>query len=494
LILKYLFHELSDVKIENDKLVIKMFITSKIFIDDMDSKILENTPLYSAFSELGKRISLPQGVFYWSGRAKKEAELNGTIGTAYAHEYDFIKEGKSEWFPCYLDGINAYFKNLEINDLVPYTAIAGISELRDLWKNWIIYKSLLNEKEDNEKLDKLKKYITTPIITTGVTNGIFLISSLLLNANEFIITPNKRWGNYDNIIKRVLGAKIKSFNYFKDQQFNFEGLEGAIDEVAVVQDKVLIILNFPNNPTGYVPTKEGSLKLIDLLKAKQKEVKKPILVMIDDAYEPYIYDDNAINRSIFYDLQDLEEDIIPIKLDGATKELLLYGARIGFITIGLKPTWTKNDKELETLKNEIDNKLSGLIRSTISNCNHFYQAVMISLFNTKGIEEILKMREPIQRLLKERYIKLNSELKKIKNPNISVDPNSGGFFTFINLNPNHMKASEFAELLLTKYKVGVIPIETPSENVNGVRIAYCSIDLTQIPETVKRIKSALADF
>jgi len=471
-----------------------MFITSKIFIDDMDSKILENTPLYSAFSDLGKRISLPQGVFYWSGRAKKEAEINGTIGAAYAHEYDFIKEGKSEWLPCYLDGINAYFKNLEINDLVPYTAIAGISELRDLWKNWIVYKSLLNKKEDNEKLNRLKKYITTPIITTGVTNGIFLISSLLLNVNEYIITPNKRWGNYDNIIKRFLGAKIKSFNYFKDQEFNFEGLEGAIDEVAIVQDKVLIILNFPNNPTGHVPTKDESLKLIDLLKRKQKEVKKPILVMIDDAYEPYIHDNNAINRSLFYDLQDLEENIIPIKLDGATKELLLYGARIGFITIGLNPKWTKNDKELEILKNEIDNKLSGLIRSTISNCNHFYQAIMIKLFNTKGIEEIFKMREPIQRLLKERYIKINSELKKVKNPNISVDPNSGGFFTFINLNPNHVKASEFAELLLRKYKVGVIPIENPIESVNGVRIAYSSIDLTQIPETVKRIKSALADF
>ena len=460
----------------------------------MDSKILEKTPLYSAFSELGKRISLPQGVFYWSGRAKKEAEMNGTIGAAYAHEDEFIKDGQSEWLPCYLEGINEYFKNLEINDLVPYTAISGISELRDIWKNWIIYKSLLNEKEDKEKLDGLKKYITTPIVTTGVTNGIFLISSLLLNVNEYIITPNKRWGNYDNIIKRFLGAKIKSFNYFKDQQFNFEGLEEAIDEVAVLQDKVQIILNFPNNPTGHVPTKEESLKLIDLIQAKQKEVKKPILVIIDDAYEPYIYDDNVINRSLFYDLQDLDEDIIPIKLDGATKELLLYGARIGFITIGLKPKWTKNDKELEILKNEIDNKLSGLIRSTISNCNHFYQAVMINLFNTKKIEEILRMREPIQHLLKERYIKINSELKKIKNPIISIDPNSGGFFTFININPNHVKASEFAELLLTKYKVGVIPIENPSENVNGIRIAYCSIDLTQIPEIVKRIKLALADF
>ena len=471
-----------------------MFITLKIIMGDMDFKILEKIPLYYAFSELGKRISLPQGIFYWSGRAKKEAELIGTIGTAYAHEDEFITKGRSEWLPCYLEGINEYFKNLEMNDLVPYAAISGISELREIWKNWIIYKSLFNEKEDMEKLDRLKKYITTPIVTTGVTNGIFLICSLLLNADEYIITPNKRWGNYDNIIKGFLGARIKSFQYFKEQQFNFEGFEEAIDEVAALQNKVLIILNFPNNPTGHVPTKEEGLKLIELLRVKQKEIEKPIIVIIDDAYEPYVYTDNAMNRSLFYDLQDLDEDIIPIKLDGATKELLLYGGRIGFITIGLKPKWTKNENELDILKNEIDNKLSGLIRSTISNCNHFYQALMIKLFNTKGIEEIRKMREPIHNLLRERYVKINSELEKIENPNISVDPNSGGFFNFINLNPNHIKASEFAELLLTKYKVGVIPIEKPDENVNGIRIAYCSIDVVQIPEIVRRIKSALADF
>ncbi len=460
----------------------------------MDSKILEKTPLYSAFSELGKRISLPQGIFYWSGRAKKEAELIGTLGAAYAYEDDFIKEGRSEWLPCYLNGIKEYFKNLDINDIVPYATISGVSELRDIWKNWIIHKSLLDEKEDLQKINFLQKYTTTPIITTGVTNGIFLICSLLLNANEYIIAPNKRWGNYDNIIKGFLGARIKSFTYFKEQQFNFKGFEEVIDEVTVVQDKILIILNFPNNPTGHIPTKEESLKLIELLRTKQKEIKKPIIILIDDAYEPFVYTDDVIDRSIFYDLQDLEEDIIPIKLDGATKELLLYGARIGFITIGLKPKWTKDDTELEILKNEIENKLSGLIRSTVSNCNHYFQALMIKLFNTKGIEEIISMRKSVQDLLKERYIKINIELKKIKNPNISIDPCAGGFFIFMNIDPNYIKANDFAELLLSKYKVGVIPIEKPDENINGIRIAYCSINITEIPEIIKRINYALADY
>ena len=77
---------------------------------------------------------------------------------------------------------------------------------------------------------------------------------------------------------------------------------------------------------------------------------------------------------------------------------------------------------------------------------------------------------------------------------MSIDPNSGGFFVFLNLNANKIKATEFADRLLKQYKVGIIPIEKLDENINGIRIAYCSIDLSEIPELIKRINSALNDF
>jgi len=74
---------------------------------------LQNTPLYSAFSDIGKRIFLPEGIFHWSGRAKKEAEIIGTIGTAYGFEKDFIDGGSSDWMPCYIKEISDY-SNLAI--------------------------------------------------------------------------------------------------------------------------------------------------------------------------------------------------------------------------------------------------------------------------------------------------------------------------------------------------------------------------------------------
>ncbi|MFX1557039.1 MAG: aminotransferase class I/II-fold pyridoxal phosphate-dependent enzyme [Promethearchaeota archaeon] len=460
----------------------------------MNFTILKKTPLYNCFSELGKRIYLPEGIFYWSGRAKKEADFIGTIGTAYAFEKDFINHGTSEWLPCYLGDIKNYIKNLKINDLVPYASITGLQDLRSIWKEWIIKKSNFKEQIDKDKIDHLMNFTSIPIITSGVTSAIFLSCAMFLNPGEYVICPNKRWENYDNIIERFLGAKIYSFEFFLDNKFNFEGLEKSILEVSKTQEKVVILLGFPNNPTGFIPTWKEANQFVKSLVSLQKRINKPIIILIDDAYEPYTYSESVINRSIFYDFQQLREDIIPLKLDGITKELLMYGGRIGFMTMGLKPSWVNNLEELEQLKTELDNKLSGMIRSTISNCNHFYQAITLKIFKEKGMEKIIKEREAVKNLLKKRFEKFNLELRKIVSPNISIDPNSGGFFIFLNLSSDKIKATEFAECLLKEYKVGVIPIENDQENINGIRIAYSSIDIHQIAEMVNRIKLALNDY
>ena len=459
----------------------------------MEFEIIKKTPLYNSFSELGKRIYLPQGVFYWSGRAKKEAEIMGTLGSAFGFEEDFIEGGSSEWVPLYLEDIKNYTK-FNVSEVVPYAKISGLEDLKNLWKNWIVKKSCYKTDSEQEKLNRLENFITTPIVTAGVTNGIFLCCSLFLNPGDFIISPNKRWGNYDNIVEKLIGAKIKSFDFFSDEKFNFNGMKDAIYEISKVQEKIILILGFPNNPTGYIPNQEELEEILNALKEAQKTISKPIIILVDDAYEPYIYSKEVINCSIFYALHELEENIIPIKLDGITKELLLYGGRIGFITIGVKPHWVKNSQELTTLKAELDNKLSGLLRTTISNANHFYQSLILKLFDDIGMDGLIQKREKVIHLLKERYEKINAEFTKIKNEHISVDPNAGGFFIFVNLNPEVIKANAFADHLLKKYKVGVIPIEKQHDNINGIRIAYCSIDVRKIPEFVRRIDQALKDF
>ncbi len=459
----------------------------------MEFPALKKTPLFDALSELGKRLFLPEGIFYWSGRAKVEAEINATIGSAVGFEKDFIEGGSNDWLPCYLSEIKKY-SSLGVKNMVPYAPIGGLPELRESWKNWIAKKSLLSEEKEKEMLDRLKKYVTLPMVTAGVTNGIYLCGALFLSPGEVLISPNKRWENYDTIIEKFLGGKVKSFEFFKGDKLNIQSMKAAIDEVAKVQNKVVIILNFPNNPTGYVPTKEEGKEIVKALQERQKAIKKPIVVLVDDAYEPYVYSDKCIDRSIFYDLHALDEDVVPIKLDGVTKEMLMYGARIGFVTIGFKPKWAVNDKDLDALKKEINNKLEAVNRSTISNCNILYQAIAQKMFTEVGTDKIVSSRNRVKNMLKLRCDKINQELSKMKSRDLSVDPNSGGFFIFVNLNPKKYKVTEVADVLLKKFKVGVVPEDNPKEGINGIRIAYCSIDLQQIPEFVKRFTAALNEF
>jgi len=453
----------------------------------MEFEIIKNTPIYKAFSEVGKKIFLPRSIFYWAERAKKEAEISGTIGTAFGFEKDFIENGKNRWVPCYLKNIMQFF-NTDIVNIVPYASIPGLIDSRKRWKEWIIKKSQLNE---NKKED-LKRYLTLTLFTPGITHGIFTCCSMFINQGEYIILPDKRWGNYDNIIEKNIGAKIKSFNYFSEDTIDLKSLEKAMQDVLKTQDKIILILNIPNNPTGYIPTRKEASDLIDLFKKIAIQNKKPLVIFCDDAYEGYTFDIDAIKTSLFYDLFQLEENIIPIKLDGITKELLMYGGRIGALTIGIQKNWIKTDLELEQLKVEIENKFSGFIRSTISNSNILYQTILNSLLSSQEIEKTLQHRKKVEKMLEKRYILLNQELNTIKSNEISIDPNRGGFFLFVNL--KSIKATNFADLLLKKYKIGVIPIEKPHEGINGFRIAYSSIDIKKIPEFVSRIKKAIGEY
>lgn len=97
-----------------------------------------------------------------------------------------------------------------------------------------------------------------------------------------------------------------------------------------LEKKVILILNFPNNPTGYTPTDPEADEIKKIL-LKHASLGKKIITIIDDAYFGLFYE-NSIQESIFTKLLNLHPNLLPIKLDGATKEQFAWGLRVGFIT------------------------------------------------------------------------------------------------------------------------------------------------------------------
>ncbi len=446
----------------------------------MEFKHIQKTPLWAAFSKLGQRIFLPDGIFYWSGRAKKESKLNATIGTAYGTVGDLCGTDDPTWTILYVKKVAEQFK-IPPSEMAEYAPIGGIPELRQAWKDWIVFKC-----QKGANID-VKPYLTNPLITTGVTMGLSMASALFIDAGDHIVLPDKFWENYTQIFEVIGGGKIQYFPFFAKGDFNLAGMASAVKKSLQTKGKTVLLLNFPNNPTGYVPSPAMYKQIADKLSAIGDEMKKPIVVLCDDAYEGYTYDEEAATYSLFAHLVNRSPFLIPIKLDGASKEMLMYGGRVGAVTFGVHPSWVPADAR-PALDAEINNKIEGYVRGTISNSNRSAQYVIAQLL-IKDRDALLNQRACSVALLTKRYKLINQLLTEKPLPNATVDPNNGGFFLLINV--KGAKASDIADKLLKQEQVAVIPMEAPEAGVNAIRVAYCSVKEADIPKLVTAIRNVL---
>lgn len=373
--------------------------------------------------------------------------------------------------------------------MAAYAPVPGIPAFRDLWEKWILKKYEVSQNLPTPNRN-IQSFLTKPVICNGITNAIFLMSKMFLEPGENIVCPNKRWGNYNLVLSVQNGLNIIPFEFFEGQKFNLASMLQAMNKSAENQDKVVLILNFPNNPTGYCPSTEEAKNITESLVEFCETNKKSVIVLCDDAYEGFVYDSTVVSHSLFYELVNRHPMLIPIKMDGTSKEMLMYGGRIASITLGISSKWV-NENEIANLKLEWDNKIQGMVRSTISNSNRLAQEILSEYLND-GFELLLKEHKEIEEILCERYDATLKSFGKYSYPNLTMDPAAGGFFVFINV--KGVSATKFADHLVSKYKVGVFPMENSKSAVNGIRFAFCSVPAVQIDECFRRIYQTMLDL
>nr|MDO8111954.1 aminotransferase class I/II-fold pyridoxal phosphate-dependent enzyme [Candidatus Sigynarchaeota archaeon] len=449
-----------------------------------DFPALNNTPIFSALSAFGKRIYLPKGIFYWAGKAKNAA-INATIGDAKGAElnqYLDVQSTKSITF--FVKNISELLgSKIDASTIASYAPIQGLAELRSKWKEWIL------EKTGLKAVANIQSLLSTPVVVAGVTNAIYFVVKLFISEGETVLIADKYWENYDTIIGLNIGGNVDVFNTFdpKTRHFDVAAMSKKVDEIGKKQGKVVLLLNFPNNPTGYAPSPAEMAKITDAIVKSADKLKKPVIVLVDDAYEGYVYDKNAEKKSLFAYLVDKHPMVIPVKLDGASKELLFYGGRVGFITFGFSSKW---GVDLKKLDEDIVDKLSGAIRGTNSNGSHISQMIVLKMM--ENMAKSIENRQKVIDVLTDRFnvfVKAAANLNKPEKC-IYFDPYNGGFFAFLNL-PKDIPADKLATKLLDEQKLGVIPVQTKA-GVNGIRIAYCSMPVADIGPALDKIAALLA--
>ncbi|MDX9754106.1 MAG: aminotransferase class I/II-fold pyridoxal phosphate-dependent enzyme [bacterium] len=449
----------------------------------MDFPVLQQIGAMDFLSDYGKKIYNPTGIFYWSGRSKNEAKINATIGTAMGKSKTLFADGDETQITLCIPSIHTYFPSLSTEEIFPYAPEAGIPAFREAWKKWLLRKA-------GASAERLDQQTLLPIVVSGITAGISICTRMFVDPGTPIVVPDKRWENYDNIFERNVGNTIEEFQTFDGQDFNMPGFLQAIQNVWATQDKAVALLNFPNNPTGYCPPKAAATQFVqDIAAFMDANPSKKLVLLFDDAYEGYVYDEESENASLFYQIEP-KANLLPVKLDGMSKEMLWYGARIGAITLACPDAWLEKADKAK-VESELENKFRGVVRNTISNCNRLAQVAALKAF--KNLDQVLAERQTVFNLLAERYRVLKAKLADIDPDLLIADPFQGGFFCFVNINPNTgLNAPDVCDHLLKEYKVGTVPSQRGV--MNGIRLAFCGVEVEDIPELCDSMQKAVKDL
>ena len=263
--------------------------------------------------DLGKRLFFPKGILAQSAEAKEKAKrYDATIGIARENGKPML-------------AVDSEILQRPVAGRGPTYAPAWTARSAEAWREELLRK--------NPSL--AKKSFSMPIVTGGVTHALSLVGDLFVDKGDMVLVPDKFWENYELLYGVRFQAQIGLYPFFNaGGGFNVEALRQALATRAGSW-KTILVLNFPNNPTGYSITKSEADQLVALLLETANDGRN-LVVVTDDAYFGLFYDDNVLQESLFARLAGIHDRILAIKVDGPTKEDFVWGFRTGMLTFSAR--------------------------------------------------------------------------------------------------------------------------------------------------------------
>ncbi len=407
-----------------------------------------NPHVAEMMSDFGKEFYFPKGILSQSAEAKAKAKrYNATIGTA--------SEGG---VAMNLASVMSSIPGITPDEALLYAPPAGLPDLRAAWQA----KNLV----DNPGLAGVA--MSLPVVTNGLTHGLGLVADLFVNPGDTVLLPDKQWDNYPLTFGLRRGAILRDFPFFAGEGFNQDGFAGELAKLAAEgKKKVVVLLNFPNNPTGYTPTEaEGEAIAASLLEAAEGGMN--VVVLIDDAYFGLFYGPAPMRQSLFAKLAGKHPRLLAIKADAATKEVFVWGLRIGFLTYSVGGAAADSP-----LYQALVSKTMGCIRSMISNCSSLSQTVVLRALRNPAFpaERAAKVAVMEQRAFEVKRVLADGTFAEAWD----VYPFNSGYFMCLRLR-NH-PAEEFCAHMLNEHGMEVI-----AANATDLRIAFSAEEKEDIPK------------
>lgn len=319
-----------------------------------------------------------------------------------------------------------------------YSSNAGFIELREEISKYLNRRFSLRYNPKDEIL-----------VTVGGSEGIDLALRALVGPGDEVIIPEPSFVAYKGCTA-FTGATAKTIDLRDCDDFK---LTPELLEEAITEKTKVVIIPFPNNPTGAIMNKEELQKIVDVLKDKD------VIIISDEIYAELSYDEDHVSIASFPEVK--EKTIV---INGFSKAYAMTGWRLGYVcahkvlidamkkihqyAIMCSPT-TAQYAAIEALKNG-DESVAEMAREY-----NRRRRVLVDGFRSMGLDCF----EPL-----------------------------GALYVFPCIKSTGMSSDEFCEKLLLEEKVLAVPGNAFGECGEGFIRACYAASMEDIMEAIKRIR------
>ena len=319
-----------------------------------------------------------------------------------------------------------------------YTSNSGLKELRIEICNYL-------ERRFNLKYEPLEQ----TLITVGGSEAIDLAIRAMVNPGDEVIIPMPSYVSYLPCVQLAYGKPV-IIDLKEENQFRLTAKEL---EDAITEKTKILILPFPNNPTGAIMEKD------DLEAIAKVCIEKDIIVVSDEIYSELTYKEDHVSIASIPGM--IERTIV---INGFSKAFAMTGWRLGYAAG----------------PEEIIKQMTKIHQFAIMCAPTTAQYAAVEALKN-GDEDVAEMRESYNQ--RRRFL-----LSTFKEMGIECFEPYGAFYMFPNIKKFGLTSEEFATQLLRAQKVAVVPGTAFGDCGEGfLRISY-AYSLDNLKEAMGRIK------
>lgn len=319
-----------------------------------------------------------------------------------------------------------------------YTSNSGLKSLREEICNYL-----------NRRYDLSYDPIHETIVTVGGSEAIDIGLRALLNPGDEVIIPEPCYVSYLPCVELADGVPVR-IALKEENQFRLTKQE-LLD--AITDKTKVLILPFPNNPTGAIMTKEDLAELVPII------IEKDLVVISDEIYSELTYGVEHISIASFDGMKERT-----IVINGFSKAFAMTGWRLGY-AVGPK-----------------------LIIEQMTKIHQFAIMCAPTISQYAGVEAIKNSDTDVQ-IMRESYDQRRKFLmKSFRDMNIQCFEPFGAFYVFPSIKEFGMTSDEFATELLKEEKLACVPGTAFGDCGEGfLRISY-AYSIEELKEAMTRFE------